>query len=29
MTDAHASLVYGHVDFKQESIYDADYKKGV
>ena len=29
MTDARRSLVYGHVDFKQESIYDADYKKGV
>ena len=29
MTDAHNSLVYGHFDFKQESIYDADYKKGV
>ena len=29
MTDAHASLVYGHFDFKQESIYDADHKKGV
>ena len=29
MTDAHQSLVYGHVDFKMESIYTVDYKKGV
>ena len=29
MTDAHASGVYGHFDFRQESIYDADHKKGV
>ena len=29
MTAANGSRVYGHVDFRQESIYDADYKKGV
>ena len=29
MTGANGSRVYGHVDFRQESIYDSDYKKGV
>ena len=29
MTDARQSLVYGHVDFKQESIYNANHDKGV
>lgn len=29
MTDARQTGVYGHVDFRQESIYEADYKKGV
>ena len=29
MTAANGSHVYGHVDFRQESIYDSEYNKGV